>query len=192
MRKIQLVNADIHTGKDNFSELIATEFDLRIISLGDLIRTEYKAESETGLKIKEYIDKGVLLPIEFVNTILENQILRDTKDLLMVNYPKTQEQFVGFKSLFNHLEIQLDKIWHLRLINLSYVAQKEFMKLGTMYTAKYEITTDTLLEKIKLNQENTHKLIELWKVDYGIETIDVDYEHTNDMRSYFMEKIKSA
>ncbi|AEA45935.1 hypothetical protein [Fluviicola taffensis] len=51
MRKIQVLNADIHTGKDNFSELLATEFDLRIISLGDLIR-ELNVKTEKVLSIK--------------------------------------------------------------------------------------------------------------------------------------------
>ncbi|WP_431167770.1 nucleoside monophosphate kinase [Tenacibaculum halocynthiae] len=186
------MHSDIYAEKDNFSELLSTKFELRIISVGDLIRTEYKSGSEIGIKIKEYIDNGTLIPTEFVNSILENEILIDNKDILIVNYPSTEELFHGFTSLVNHLEIIIDKIWHLKLTNLDYVTQKELINLGEIYTAKYEITNDTLKEKIKVKQENVNKIIELWKRDNRIITIDVDYENNSDMRTYFSGQIKSA
>lgn len=192
MRKIQVLHSDIYAGKDNFSELLSTQFGLRIISIGDLIRTEYKSGSDIGIKIKEYIDNGTLLPTEFVNSILENEIKIDDKDVLIVNYPSTEELFHGFTSLLDKLEILTDKIWHLKLTNLEYVTQKELINLGEIYTAKYEITNDTLREKIKVKQENLNKIIELWKRDYRVITIDVDYENNSDMKNYFSEQIKSA
>ncbi|XRE44421.1 hypothetical protein ACIVBQ_002625 [Tenacibaculum discolor] len=192
MRKIQILHCDIYAGKDNFSELLSTQFGLRIISVRDLIRTEYKSGSDIGIKIKEYIDNGTLLPTEFVNSILENEIKIDEKDVLIVNYPSTSELFHGFTSLLDKLEILIDKIWHLKLTNIEYITQKELINLGEIYTAKYEITHDTLREKIKVKQENLNKIIELWKRDHRVITIDVDYKNNSDIKNYFSEQIKSA
>lgn len=182
----------MYAGEDNFSELLSIQFELRIISIGDLIRAQYKSGSEIGIKIKKYLDNGTLLPTEFVNSILENEILIDDNDILMVNYPRTAELFHGLNSRLNQLEILVDKIWHLKLTNLDYVTQKQFINIGEIYAAKYEITKDTLKEEIKIKQEKMNKIIELWKRDNRVITIDVDYEKNRDMRTYFIEQIKKA
>ncbi|WP_425629703.1 nucleoside monophosphate kinase [Cellulophaga lytica] len=192
MRKIQILNSDIYAGRDNFSELLSTESNLRIISIRDIIRTEYKSDSEIGIKIKEYIDNGTLLPTDFVNSILQKEIELDNKNILMTNYPSTESLYYGFNSLVSSLNIEIEKVWYLKLVNLEYITQKELIKLGEIYTAKYEITNDTLLEKIKAKQKNLNNIIELWKLDYNVLTVNVDYEKENDIREYFKEKIKSA
>ena len=61
-------------GKGTQSRRLAQEYNLKIISTGDIFREEIRKESELGKKVKKYLEAGLLVPdhivIELVKSII--------------------------------------------------------------------------------------------------------------------------
>ena len=59
------------SGKGTAGEKIAKDLKLAHISTGDLFRENLKNETELGKKVKEYMDKGELVPDEITIKMLK-------------------------------------------------------------------------------------------------------------------------
>lgn len=62
------------SGKGTQAKTIVEKFDLTHISTGDLFRYEIGNNTELGLKAKEYMNKGILVPDEVTIGMLENKL----------------------------------------------------------------------------------------------------------------------
>lgn len=77
------------SGKGTVAEKLVQDFDLKHISSGDIFREEIKKKTELGMKAKEYMDKGVLVPDEVTIPMVKNHI---EDGVLLDGYPRTLPQ----------------------------------------------------------------------------------------------------
>lgn len=89
------------TGKGTISGLISKYYEISHISTGDLLREFINEGKEEALKIQEFINKGHLVPDEYINNIVENRIKAfDCKDGFIIDgYPRTIMQADMFKQI---------------------------------------------------------------------------------------------
>ncbi|KAL2929924.1 Adenylate kinase 5 chloroplastic [Bienertia sinuspersici] len=83
------------SGKGTQCELIVQKFGLVHISTGDLLRAEVAAETDIGVKAKEYMNTGRLVPDEIVTSMVRARLsLQDAKEKgwLLDGYPRTSAQ----------------------------------------------------------------------------------------------------
>ena len=82
------------SGKGTQCELIVKKFGLTHISAGDLLRAAVAAGTEAGLKAKEYMDRGDLVPNEVVVTMVKERLSQPdcSKGWLLDGYPRSEEQ----------------------------------------------------------------------------------------------------
>ena len=62
------------SGKGTISSRIARDFGLVHLSSGDLLRQHVEQGSKLGVKAKDYIDKGALVPDELMLELMINEI----------------------------------------------------------------------------------------------------------------------
>ena len=62
------------SGKGTQADLISKRFSLQVISTGDILRAAIKAQTAPGLKAKEYVDEGKLVPDEIVAELLRQRL----------------------------------------------------------------------------------------------------------------------
>lgn len=81
-------------GKGTQSVILAKKYDLPHISTGDILRESVKSGQALGLKAKEYMDKGGLVPDEIVTGIVAERLKKsDTiKGFLLDGFPRTIAQ----------------------------------------------------------------------------------------------------
>ena len=81
-------------GKGTQSVVLAAKYKLPHISTGDILRESVKAGQPLGLKAKEYMDKGALVPDEIVTGIVAERLKnRDTgKGYILDGFPRTLKQ----------------------------------------------------------------------------------------------------
>jgi|UniRef100_A0A7C3YT96 adenylate kinase len=94
------------SGKGTHAELLARRWNLSHIATGDIFRSEITRETPLGLRVKEFLEKGLLVPDELVLLVIE-QSLRKGKNRGCV--------FDGFPRTLNQA-FELDRIlaqWHL-------------------------------------------------------------------------------
>lgn len=81
-------------GKGTQAEILSEKFSIPAISTGAIIREAIEKKTPFGLKAKEYIDKGLLLPDEAVIDIFLNRIAKpDCKEgYILDGFPRTVNQ----------------------------------------------------------------------------------------------------
>ena len=82
------------SGKGTQAEKLVEKYDLLHISTGDLFRYEMGNDTELGLKAKEYIAKGELVPDSITTGMLKNKVDAnpDVAGYIFDGYPRNTNQ----------------------------------------------------------------------------------------------------
>jgi adenylate kinase len=83
------------SGKGTQCEFIKDKYKVVHLSTGDMLRAAVQAESEIGLKAKEYMDKGELVPDEVIIGVVIDRIQQKDcieKGWLLDGFPRTRVQ----------------------------------------------------------------------------------------------------
>lgn len=83
------------TGKGTQAQLLAKKLNLKHISTGDIFREAMKEETPLGVKAREYIDAGNLVPDEITDLIVEeyfNNHPEDIDNFILDGYPRNIAQ----------------------------------------------------------------------------------------------------
>ena len=88
-------------GKGTQSEILLKDYNLIHLSTGDILRQEIRNETELGLKAKQLMDKGILVPdnvvIGMINSQLNNNLAAN--GFIFDGFPRTTEQAVALDNL---------------------------------------------------------------------------------------------
>ncbi|MEM1690691.1 MAG: adenylate kinase [Thermofilaceae archaeon] len=125
-------------GKGTYAAAISERFGILHVSTGDMIREEIKKGTELGRKLREYVERGELVPDELVTEIVRARLSQEDckHGFILDGYPRTLKQAED-----------LDKMTKIDLV-LNFVAPDEVIvdrisgrricrKCGTIYHVKY-------------------------------------------------------
>ncbi len=95
-------------GKGTQAEFICNHLAIPAISTGNIIRAALKAGTEMGVKAKEFIDKGQLVPDEVVIGIIKERLAEDDckKGFILDGFPRTIPQAEALDTM----GIEIDKV----------------------------------------------------------------------------------
>jgi len=185
-------------GKGTQAERIAKEFNIPHISTGDIFRANIKNETELGLKAKQYIDNGELVPDSVVVAIVEDRIKQDdTKNgFLLDGFPRTENQALALDEVLNELGISLDAVINIKVdsqVLVSRITGRRICKdCGATYHIEFnppaeegvcdlcggelyqrsDDNEDTVQNRIDVYNKQTAPLIEYYSKQDLIKTID--------------------
>lgn len=80
------------SGKGTQAKLLSEKLAMKHINLGEMFRQEIKAETEIGKIAKVYIDKGNLVPDEYVYHMIDNYVGLGIKGLIFDGFPRNKDQ----------------------------------------------------------------------------------------------------
>ncbi len=105
------------TGKGTMSEKIVSEYDVVHISTGDMLREAVSSKSELGVKVTEYMEKGMLVPDEIIHDLIAERLGKDDikKGFLFDGYPRTLAQAKDLDVILNSLGMKIDSVIDLDL-----------------------------------------------------------------------------
>jgi adenylate kinase len=102
-------------GKGTVAKLLM-EYDGSVqISTGDILRNAVKQGTELGLKAKEFMEKGELVPDDLIMMIVEERIKASDckKGFIFDGFPRTINQAEKLKELLNRMGLTLDAVINL-------------------------------------------------------------------------------
>ena len=104
-------------GKGTQAEHIVQEFGIPHISTGDAFRLAMKQGTELGLKAKEYVDSGKLVPDEITNGIVRERLHQDDckNGFLLDGYPRTIPQAESLDDTLSGMGRKLDAVINLKV-----------------------------------------------------------------------------
>ncbi|HAJ94788.1 MAG TPA: adenylate kinase [Actinobacteria bacterium] len=106
-------------GKGTQADKISKKFEIPHVSTGDILRKEIRIKSRSGLKAKEYVESGKLVPDELIVDIIENFIKGDKteKGFLMDGFPRNISQAKVFSNMLDRIGSDLDKVINITVDN---------------------------------------------------------------------------
>ncbi|MTI48316.1 adenylate kinase [Sporosalibacterium faouarense] len=180
-------------GKGTQAANIVKKYQIPHISTGDIFRKNIKEGTELGVKAKEYIDQGLLVPDDIVVAIVKDRLVEDDckEGFLLDGFPRTVAQAealdqelkdLGY-NLNNVINIEVDKN---ELIERA-VGRRICKECGATYHIKFnppskagicdvcggelyqrkDDTEETVNKRIKVYLDQTEPLISYY-TDQGI------------------------
>ncbi len=94
--KLSIIGAP-GSGKGTQAKLLVKKFHLKHVS-SDLLRAEVKKKTSMGLKLKYYMDRGLLVPVKLTFPIFKKYLVHD--NVLLDGGPRTLQQVKNLKNIF--------------------------------------------------------------------------------------------
>lgn len=99
-------------GKGTQAKVLSQKLDILHISTGDMLRDALKRQTRLGLKAKEYMDRGDLVPDEIVIELVKEKITGDDarKGFVLDGFPRTDVQAEALDNCLKQLGISIDLV----------------------------------------------------------------------------------
>lgn len=107
--KIVLLGAP-GAGKGTQAQKLVEDYHVAHISTGDLLRAAVKAQSELGVKAKEYMDAGQLVPDDLVIGLVKERLAQDDAKIgfILDGFPRNTAQATVLDAELKEMGIELD------------------------------------------------------------------------------------
>jgi len=104
-------------GKGTQAERIAKKMGIPHISTGDMFREAAAKKTELGFKVKEYMDKGELVPDDIVVRVVEERLKQSDceKGFLLDGFPRTVFQAEVLDRILERLNRKVDAVINLEV-----------------------------------------------------------------------------
>ena len=183
------------SGKGTQAEILSKKFGIPAISAGAALRRIADEDSERGKKVKEYLNKGELVPGDLTNEIMRERILEDDceKGFIFDGFPRNEKQM----NFILTQGIPIDLLIVLQLSDedgVSRIAGRRTCANGHPYHIKSDPpkiegfcddpcklplfqredeTAEAIKERLRIYHEETEPLIETLR-ERGILTLEID------------------
>ena len=94
-------------GKGTQAQRISEKTGAKHISTGDLVRAEIKSGSELGRKIKDYNDRGELVPDEIIIEMMR-PYLEEADSWILDGFPRNESQAEALDEMLEEIDAELD------------------------------------------------------------------------------------
>ena len=85
-------------GKGTLANMLAEDYKLPTVSMGDILRASIASGDENGVRAKSYMDKGEMVPIEVVCAMIKKRLSQEDvqNGFILDGFPRTAEQLKVF------------------------------------------------------------------------------------------------
>ena len=197
------------SGKGTYASRLKEKLDLYVIATGDLFREMVKQGTPLGVKVKEYVEKGLLVPDEITLKVLRQNLamIPKGKGFLLDGFPRTIEQAKALEEL-----AKIDAVIHLvvpewiiverlssrricgncgAIYNLLYLKPKNDMicdQCGGPLYQREDDTPEVIKGRIAVYERQTRPVLEYYKRK-EVPIIEVSCERLETTPEEIVEKI---
>ncbi len=137
-------------GRGTQAKKLAEKYNLAYISTGKMMRLEIEAGTELGLKCKEFMDKGDLVPDEYPIRIIEKAI-RDNPQVngyVFKGFPRTLVQAYILDGLLKKINSGVDIAIELDASTLTAIKRLS-QRSKTIKARSYDMSTDVIIHRLE-------------------------------------------
>lgn len=167
-------------GKGTLVAGLEQNFDLSLISMGQLLRDEIATGSNLGKTIKETIDKGELVSLDIIKHTLDKKLKNTDCELTIFDgFPRNNEQAdlldnIAKVDLVIHLnlskDVALDRILsRLTCSKCAYITKKQAVssdicpQCGGKLVTRSDDTIDSINKRFEVYESETYPLLDRYK-----------------------------
>ena len=145
------------SGKGTQSKLLSDNYNIPILCMGDICRSHIKNNTELGLKMKNYIDNGNLVPDDLIIDIfnIAIQSLHYNKGVIIDGYPRSKGQATQFDLFLK--QQKLNSIF----LNLHVDENNLINRL--LARKRADDTIDIIKNRLAVYEKDTFPILEFFK-----------------------------
>nr|WP_199303346.1 nucleoside monophosphate kinase [Oscillatoria sp. FACHB-1406] len=155
------------SGKGTQAQRLRDRYQLPTIAVGDILRDAIAAHTFLGMKAKPYVEKGDLVPDEFMIQFMRMRLLQpDTNNgWILEGYPRTAFQAEELNFLLEDFRQQLDWAIYLKL-------DEAVMVERSLARSRLDDTQDIIERRLKRFQQRTLPILEYYEPRQKLLTIN--------------------
>lgn len=136
-------------GKGTQATFLAEKFKVPHISTGDIFRSNIKNKTDLGIKAKEYIDKGMLVPDELtINIVKDRLLMEDCKNgFLLDGFPRTIPQAEYLDKALKDMNVELDYVLNIYVSDENIIKRMSGRRVCPNCGATYHVLYNPTKEK---------------------------------------------
>lgn len=181
-------------GKGTQAEVICDHLSIPAISTGNIIRAALKAQTEMGLKAKDYIEKGLLVPDDVVIGIIQDRLREDDckNGFILDGFPRTVPQAEALDRMGVQIDLVIDIEVPDEKIATRMAGRRVCANCGASYhtlykqpktegvcdncggalTQRKDDEAQTVLERLRVYHEQTEPLIAYYKAKGNLRVVE--------------------
>ncbi len=161
------------SGKGTQSVKIAEKYQLKHVSTGDILRAEVKNETELGIKARDIMERGELVPdellIQILHSVMENN--KDVKGFIFDGFPRTIVQAGALDKLMTKLNVGISNVISLDVADEEVIAR--LLKRAEIESRKDD-NKETINNRLSVYKNQTSPLLDYYtKQDKLIKIVGV-------------------
>jgi adenylate kinase len=165
------------SGKGTQAQRLVQRHGIVQLSTGEMLRAAVAAESPVGLKAKDIMASGSLVPDEIVVGIISDRIDQPDarKGFILDGFPRTVPQAEALDELLKRKHLKLDAVIELR-VNESALLQRVETRVAEMRSRGEEVrvddTAEVLIKRLAAYRSQTEPLIHYYSERRKLLTVD--------------------
>ena len=158
-------------GKGTQAKILSEKLNVIHLSTGEILRGEIQKDTQVGKVAKSFIDKGNLVPDDFVLKIISKKISANipNKGYLFDGFPRTIPQAVGFDTLLNEIGHNLNAAINLTADEDELI--KRILERGKI-SGRSDEAVDIVKKRQKIYWSQTAPLIKYYQNKNILKNID--------------------
>ena len=191
MKKIILLGAP-GAGKGTLAIKMKDKYNIPHISTGDILRENIRNKTDLGMKAKDLIDKGQLVPDELVVEIIKDRLSKDDakEGCILDGFPRNIKQAEVLDSFYK-IDVVINMVADEKVI-LERLTGRRVCKCGGTFNVKFLNGSDTcsicgdklytrdddkeevILDRLKVYNKSTAPLIEYYKKQDKVKDVNAN------------------
>ena len=178
-------------GKGTQAKLMVQKLNIPQISTGDMLRDHVKNQTTLGLKAKDYMDKGSLVPDNLILDMMENRLEKSdcNSGYILDGFPRTIPQAEGLDNVLSNLNHEIDKVIVLEVNDDIIVdrmgGRRIHLPSGRIYHIKYnppinENRDDQTNEELSIREDDKEKTVR--------ERLSIYHQTTSPLIEYYKKQ----
>jgi adenylate kinase len=161
------------SGKGTQGKLLAQKFNLYYISTGALLRKEVSNKTEIGIKVKEKMAQGDLVPDEIVIPLIEQEMKHhdDVNGFIFKGFPRTVLQAYILDGLLRRMNMRVSCAVELRVPMLDLIRRLDNRGKGEK-GRPYDQSAELIVHRLEEYEFKTKPTMELYRKQNKLLEVD--------------------
>jgi adenylate kinase len=164
-------------GKGTQAQRLVDKHGIVPLSTGDMLRAAVKAGTPVGLRAKDIMDRGELVPDDVVVDIVSDRLDQPDarKGFILDGFPRTVPQAVALDRLLKEKGLKLDAVIELK-VDVGILQQRIENRIAEAKASGKSLRSDDDPEKLKrrveIYHEQTAPLVDYYRLEGSLMSVD--------------------
>ena len=164
-------------GKGTQAQRLVEKHGIVQLSTGEMLRAEIEAGTELGLRVKEIMARGELVPDDVVVAIVSENIDKPKarKGFILDGFPRTVPQAVALGRMLKEKRLKLDAVIELKVdpgILRKRIENRIAEAKARGETLRSDDDPEKLKRRVEIYHEQTAPLVDYYRLEGALKTVD--------------------